>query len=357
MEQKLRKLKKVVIREELYAITNDTMEAILLGQLIYWQERVNDIDKYISEEKVRCANDGTEFIDNSLNGWIYKTSKQLLEECMLNISEVTVRRYLQKLIDSKYILCRNNPNHKWDKTLQYRVNLPFIIKSIKNLGYDGLSGYSLSKLQNEDSYNQNEAAIPKTITKDYNTNTKKEDTKVSKKENVKFDFKESLLDMGIDEQVVLDWMVVRKNKKASNTETAFKSIKKQIELTNASPNECIKMAVENSWQGFKAKWYLNEINSIGSLSNVGANNDQYKSDNEDYSKFRNWMKANCPSCDDPNNFTESRITEQEFLKLKEIYSGKDIADIIMAIENRKDLRGKYASLYITVDAWLKKRKQ
>ena len=181
MEQKLRKLKKVVIREELYAVTNDTMEAILLGQLIYWQERVSDIDKYISEEKVRCANDGTEFIDNSLNGWIYKTSKQLLEECMLNISEVTVRRYLQKLIDSNYISCRNNPNHKWDKTLQYRVNLSFIIKSIKMLGYDGLSGYSFSKLQNEYSYNQNEAAIPE-ITTEITTDNK-EHTIVCKKEN------------------------------------------------------------------------------------------------------------------------------------------------------------------------------
>ena len=188
-----------------------------------------------------------------------------------------------------------------------------------------------------------------------NTNNK-ESTKVDKKENNKFDFKKSLLDMGVEEQVVLDWLAVRKNKKASNTETALKSLKKQIELTNASPNECIKMAAENSWQGFKAKWYLNEINSIGSPSNVAAIDDQYKSDNEDYAKFRNWMKENCPSCDDPTNFSGSRITEQEFFKLKEIYSGKDIADVIMAIENRKDLRGKYASLYITVCTWLKNRK-
>jgi biotin operon repressor len=192
---------------------------------------------------------------------------------------------------------------------------------------------------------------------DNNKNNKKESTKVDKKEDNKFDFKKSLLDMGVEEQVVLDWLAVRKNKKASNTETVLKSLKKQIELTNASPNECIKMAAENSWQGFKAKWYLNEINSIGSPSNVAATNDQYKSDNEDYAKFRNWMKENCPSCDDPTNFSGSRITEQEFFKLKEIYSGKDIADVIMAIENRKDLRGKYASLYITVCTWLKNRKQ
>ena len=49
------------------------------------------------------------------------------------------------------------------------------------LGYDGLSGYSFSKLQNEDSYIQNEAAIPE-ITTEITTDNK-EHTIVCKKEN------------------------------------------------------------------------------------------------------------------------------------------------------------------------------
>ncbi len=135
----IKRLKKVVIREELYALTNDTIETILLGQLIYWQDKVRDIDKYIEEERLRCNNDGTSFIDNSLHGWIYKTTKDMVDECMLNISEATARRYLKKLIDLKYISCRNNPIHKWDKTLQYRVNIEYILNCIKSLGYDGLN--------------------------------------------------------------------------------------------------------------------------------------------------------------------------------------------------------------------------
>src|SRR5574344_2375593 len=59
-------------------------------------------------------------------------------------------------------------------------------------------------------------------TNNYSTNNK-ESTKVDKKENNKFDFKKSLLDMGAEEQVVLDWLAVRKNKKASDTATALKS--------------------------------------------------------------------------------------------------------------------------------------
>ena len=130
MEQKLRKLKKVVIREELYAITNDTMETILLGQLIYWQDKVRDVDKYINEEKLR--------LNQTRNGWIYKTSKQIIEECMLSFSEVTVRRHLQKLVSSRYISSRRNPKYKWDKTFQYRVNLVYIVSKLKEIGYNDI---------------------------------------------------------------------------------------------------------------------------------------------------------------------------------------------------------------------------
>ena len=48
--ENLRKLKRVVIKEEIVAITGgETNLAIVLGQLMYWQERVNDYDQYIDE--------------------------------------------------------------------------------------------------------------------------------------------------------------------------------------------------------------------------------------------------------------------------------------------------------------------
>lgn len=77
--------------------------------------------------------------------------------------------------------------------------------------------------------------------------------------------------------------------------------------------------------------------------------------NPDYIAFRKWMKDNCPFCNNPKNFTASVITENEFLKLKELYTGKEIADVISEIENRKDLRKKYSNLYKTTSNWLKNR--
>lgn len=75
--------------------------------------------------------------------------------------------------------------------------------------------------------------------------------------------------------------------------------------------------------------------------------------NPDYLKFNDWLKRKAPFCSNPKNFS-SQITEAEFIKLKEKYTGKQIADIIEQIENRKDLRKRYTNLYRTVLNWAKK---
>ena len=77
------------------------------------------------------------------------------------------------------------------------------------------------------------------------------------------------------------------------------------------------------------------------------------SSNPDFIKFNNWLKRKAPFCGNPKNFS-SQITEAEFLRLKEKYTGKQIADIIEQIENRKDLRKRYTNLYRTVLNWAKR---
>ena len=80
---------------------------------------------------------------------------------------------------------------------------------------------------------------------------------------------------------------------------------------------------------------------------------EVESKNEDYIKFRKWMKENCPFCDNPKNFASSRISEKEFEELKSKFTGAEIASVILEIENRKDLRKKYCNLYRTTLNWLK----
>lgn len=83
----------------------------------------------------------------------------------------------------------------------------------------------------------------------------KEDNKLSSQK--KFNFKQALLDLGVCENVANDFLLVRKNKKATNSETAFKRIKSEINKSGLSANDCITIAVENSWKGFNTEWLCN----------------------------------------------------------------------------------------------------
>lgn len=81
--------------------------------------------------------------------------------------------------------------------------------------------------------------------------------KERKVKEIKYNFKQSLIDLGVSEDLVNDFLVVRKNKKLSNTETAFKWLKKEIEQTDYSANDIIKVCVEKSWGGFQKDWIKN----------------------------------------------------------------------------------------------------
>jgi hypothetical protein len=92
----------------------------------------------------------------------------------------------------------------------------------------------------------------------------KEQEEVKVKEQVKeerFNFRFALLSLGVDEKLVSEWMQVRKDKKATNTETAFKHLKTEIQKSGLTAQECIEMAVVGSWMGFKAEYAKNQTNN------------------------------------------------------------------------------------------------
>lgn len=73
----------------------------------------------------------------------------------------------------------------------------------------------------------------------------------------KFSFLGSLLDYGFDRQLAEDWLKVRKTKKATNTETAFKNFIAELEQRTCNINEVLEICVEKSWSGFKWSWIDN----------------------------------------------------------------------------------------------------
>ncbi|MEK4191466.1 hypothetical protein [Paenibacillus sp. FSL L8-0494] len=134
------KLKRVVIKEELVALTGDYVSALILNQFIYWSERVKDADKLIQEETERMSTNGLQPNLKRDHGWFYKKAEELSEELMLKASIQTIRRKIKNLIDGGWIYERRNPNYSWDKTFQYRVDLIQIMTDLSIKGYH-LEGY------------------------------------------------------------------------------------------------------------------------------------------------------------------------------------------------------------------------
>jgi len=157
------KLRRAVIKEELVAITDDGILAVVLNQMIFWSERVRDVDNFIIEEKRRASAHGTELIMPLCHGWIYKSANELVDELMGVVSKQTMSRYLQSLCDMGFLTQRKNPAYKWDNTWQYRVNLNAIQKALCEHGYV-LEGYvfkyNLSTTQFESWTTHGESSIP-----------------------------------------------------------------------------------------------------------------------------------------------------------------------------------------------------
>jgi len=165
---KPQKLPRAIIKKELVVLTGDFKKAILLQQMIYWSERVMDYDSFIMEERARSIQNGVDTNVELCNGWIYKTSEDLSEETMLGLSPKNIRIHLKKLIEMGYLIERKNPKYKWDRTLQYRVDIIKIQRDLKKLGYS-LDDYPLFETniqENETNIHktQNEQAIPETTT-------------------------------------------------------------------------------------------------------------------------------------------------------------------------------------------------
>lgn len=145
-----RRLKRAVIKEELVELTGDFVKAVLLQQMLYWSERVRDFKQFAREELQRAEKWGPpetldgkkEFVDGMIYGWVYKTAEELSSETMLNLAANTIRRHLKELVEKGYLLERSNPKYRWDRTLQYRVDLLKVQADLMSRGYP-LEGYSV----------------------------------------------------------------------------------------------------------------------------------------------------------------------------------------------------------------------
>ena len=99
-------------------------------------------------------------------------------------------------------------------------------------------------------------SVSVSVSDNVNEKIKKDNTALPQK----FSFYNSLIYYGFKKELVSDWISVRKNKKATNTQTAFNSFIREIEKRTCSLNEILEFIVSKNWSGFKWEWYDKENN-------------------------------------------------------------------------------------------------
>jgi hypothetical protein len=95
-------------------------------------------------------------------------------------------------------------------------------------------------------------------------------TKLNKTIKLKFNYREKLLEIVKDENLVDDYLQVRKAKKLPNTETAFNQLVKECLNNEFEIAEAVKICAERGWGGFKYEW----------VKNQNKNNEQRNNTNE-----------------------------------------------------------------------------
>lgn len=136
------------------------------------------------------------------------------------------------------------------------------LKSTDEIASQSQAQYSVITMLRYDHYQANDKVIDKPVTNQSQTSdkpvtTNNNENNENKKEYI-FNFKNEFLSLGVNKEILSDWLAVRKKKKSSNTKTAFKSLLTEIKKSGLSASEAIKMSAENSWSGFKSNWVKNQ---------------------------------------------------------------------------------------------------
>jgi len=216
--------------------------------------------------------------------WLYKTNKpKTYREAWEDMLILVNYEYSKEFIKGQLYDCERGQSlfslHTWSNKFNWsiqQVRTFFkLLEQEQMITTEGLQyttrltvcNYEYYQGQATDEQQTDNTPITDRQQTDNNNKRNKEIKKIRNKENIEFDFKKSLLELGIEKNIVEGWLKVRKEKKGVNTEIAFDKIKSEIEKSGFPANYCIKIAVEKSWVGFNSEWLKNIINNGKTQSN------------------------------------------------------------------------------------------
>jgi hypothetical protein len=140
-------MKKAVLREDMMELTQDVTQALVLGQMLYWTKTLDKVNDWLFEENKRLAE--VELPQHEYNyGWIYKSAREMREDLMNAFSEDAIQRAFSALVTKGVLMKRNNPFVRYDRKLQYRIDIVFLRRLLKDRGYE-MTDFQLATIPQE----------------------------------------------------------------------------------------------------------------------------------------------------------------------------------------------------------------
>lgn len=229
-------------------------EAILLKHLDYWIAK-NEANK-------------THFHDGTY--WTYN-SVRAFEELFPYMTAKSIRSALDKLKSYGLIMTNKFNQSSYDRTTWYALT-PLALSLCRK----GQSDFP--SLRNR--FDEKGEPIPDNINTNNNT-----DNIIKKSVKKVFDFYGELQALGVEKEVAEAWAVVRKTKRAVNTELSFKRLKEELNKASVdiTANDAIRFCVEKSWSYFKHEWYINANSKNNGTGKINKGCDRLHVGRVDYS--------------------------------------------------------------------------
>ena len=169
------------------------------------------------------------------------------------LNRKTIMKVIGELIELGLV---EDTGHKKGATKQIIVYRLLGVKTREDEEINSTNIGTVPKTEQSQNYPETVPFLPHNSTNIGTQNLK--GTKKESNNNIKFNFAQELKNLGANDQLISDWLSVRKIKKASNTETSFKGFVRELNKSNLDVNTALQICVERNWQGFNSGW-LNNI--------------------------------------------------------------------------------------------------
>ena len=168
------------------------------------------------------------------------------------LNRKTIMKVIGELIELGLV---EDTGHKKGATKQVIVYRLLGIKTREDEEINSTNIGTVPKTEQSQNYQETVPFLPHNSTNIGTQNLK--GTKKESNNNIKFNFAQELKNLGADDQLISDWLAVRKTKKASNSETAFNGFVRELKKSNLDVNTALRICIERNWQGFTASWLNN----------------------------------------------------------------------------------------------------